>query len=101
MITRYHVTLRRNLKSIQKRGLLTSRSTGKRKAVWCVTKDRLTWATMHVARRHNVALDELVVLHISLDGTRLSVGPAQSWFYTADVPPESILSVSQFMLVSQ
>jgi RNA:NAD 2'-phosphotransferase (TPT1/KptA family) len=100
MRTLYHVTLRRNLRSIKRKGLKRSYSTGKRQAVWLVEKECQTWAAMHVAKRHGVRIDQLIVLTVQVPAECLYRGSANTYYSTADVPPESIITVAAYALVS-
>lgn len=63
----YHATPRKNLKSILKRGLLTSKSRGKRAVIWLHSDDNWTWAISHVAKRHGVSESDVVLLCIDID----------------------------------
>jgi hypothetical protein len=66
----YHVTPQDNDASIEARGILPEKSRGKRKRSWFVCAERLPWAIKHVARRHGVAEDEIVVYLIPLTSAR-------------------------------
>jgi len=59
----YHVTHRRNLASIQKKGLLAAKATGKRACVW-LSIDPSSALADHVAHSHGWRKDCLVVLTV-------------------------------------
>lgn len=65
--TLYHVTLRKNIKSILKNGLSPKRARTKYKSVWYVSKENVSWAIEHVVRRHNVRdKKQLVVIEATV-----------------------------------
>ena len=55
-----HATLRKNLPSILRLGLLTSKSQGKLPAVWVHAKAKSSWATIHTVERHGGRVEEVV-----------------------------------------
>ena len=58
----YHVTHRRNIASIDTRGLLPAKSTGKEQAVWLVSRSLVPWALGHTAaKRGRGPITKLVV----------------------------------------
>lgn len=63
---RYHVTARRNLKSIRKEGICPWYAKGKLQASWYVRVGRIHWAMRHVSERHGIPLDELVVIRVNV-----------------------------------
>lgn len=94
----YHATLRKNLASIKRRGLLTRYHRLKTPAVWFYQKGRDAWAILHMLTRHAVQLDEIVVLEVSIPRTGL-VRSAQAglWFTRSDVPPDCIRAVRAYV----
>jgi len=57
----YHVTPKSNLKSIKRNGVLPSLAQGTFKASWYVSIDLIPWAINHVARRHKVRHEDLIL----------------------------------------
>lgn len=65
---RYHWTSTSNLKSIATSGLDPANARGTLRVVWCCEWERVLWAVGHVARHHETAPDEMVLLRIRIDG---------------------------------
>lgn len=88
---RYHWTPRSNLKSIAKLGLDPSRASGKLRVVWCCEWSRVLWAVGHVARHHESAPDDMVLLRIRIDKvpTKASSWPCVT-LLTRRIPPSRI-----------
>jgi hypothetical protein len=61
-----HATLARNLASICRAGLLTSKSQGKLPAVWLHSPSCSAWAGWHTSRRHGGRIEAVVILEIDL-----------------------------------
>src|SRR5262249_32257326 len=61
-----HATPIRNLPSIQRHGLLCSKSQGWLKAVWLATKEKSSWAAMHVAWRHGARIEAAITLEVDV-----------------------------------
>ena len=51
-----HATLRRNLPSIDQRGLLCAKSLGRMKVVWLHAPGKTAWALLHTVRPGDVVL---------------------------------------------
>src|SRR5262245_39701968 len=54
-----HATLLRNLPSIQRHGLLGSRSQGKLPAVWLHAASKSAWAAVHTVQRHGGKIESV------------------------------------------
>jgi hypothetical protein len=54
-----HATPSRNLASIRKRGLLTSKSQGKLPVVWLHAPGKTSWALLHVVKRHGERVEDV------------------------------------------
>ncbi len=91
-----HATPSRNLASIQRLGLLTSKSRGKLKVVWLHAPSRTNWATLHVSNRHGVRLEDVVVLTINVPRSWLRRGKAKLWYSLRDIPPGRLGKVLTF-----
>lgn len=74
----YHWTPRHSLASIAKSGLDPEYARGKLKVVWSCGESRIGWALSHVARHHETAPDDMVLLRVRIDGmpTKPSSWPA-------------------------
>ena len=55
-----HATLARNLPSILKAGLLTSKSQGRLPVVWLCSPGQSSWATLHTVKRHGGRVETVV-----------------------------------------
>jgi len=63
----YHVTISSNLDSIWADGIDPHYSKGKFEATWYVSQERLLWAVLHVADRHDCKLDDIFVIAVNID----------------------------------
>lgn len=82
----FHITTVSRLPGIKRQGLLPSKALDKRKAVYAVHEDQGTWALSHVAARHKVELDELVVL-IVVDDEHHWVKGGKNYFWNPRTIP--------------
>lgn len=97
----YHATTAERLPSIIRKGLLTSKSTGTRKVVWCCRQKLVPWACMHVANRHKATIKDVVVIVFKAVRKALRHHGKGLWYSTESIPPESIQQVLTFALVSR
>src|SRR5206468_2513414 len=91
-----HATPRKNLASIQRHGLLCSKSRGKRKVVWVHAASKTAWATLHVVKRHGGRVEDIVVLEVEVPRSWLRRSRRGLWYSAADVPPGLIRRVILF-----
>ena len=68
----YHATPKANVESILKDGLLPHLTNGKIKATWFHTKSRRHWAIAHTQKRHNLGLDDIVILSVNIPRAKLT-----------------------------
>ena len=61
-----HATPSRNLRSIQKLGLLTAKSKGRLKVVWLHAISKSEWALLHTVKRHGGRVQDVVVLTVDV-----------------------------------
>src|SRR5438128_632886 len=61
-----HATLRKNLSSISRHGLLCSKSQGRRRVVWLHAPSRSAWAVLHTIKRHGGRVEDVVILEIQV-----------------------------------
>jgi hypothetical protein len=85
-----HATPARNLPSILKSGLLTSRSKGKLPVVWGCSPARSSWAVLHVIKRHGGRVETTVVLEVDVPRSWLRRSRKGLWYTNRDVPPDRI-----------
>ena len=95
-----HATLRRNLASIMRRGLLCWKSRGKMPVVWLHTPTATPWATVHVVRRHRGRVEGVVILEVDVPRGWLRRNRKRLWCGTGDVPPGRIRRVIDFAEVA-
>jgi hypothetical protein len=91
-----HATLARNLPSIIKAGLLSSKSQGKLAAVWLCSAAKTLWATGHVVRRHGGRIESVVVLEIDVPRRWLRRSKKGLWYSRHDIPPDRIRGIVTF-----
>jgi hypothetical protein len=91
-----HATLARNLPSIIRAGLLTSKSQGKLPAVWLCSAAKTLWAGWHVVRRHGGRIESVVVLEIDVPRRWLRRSKKGLWYCRYDIPPERIRGIITF-----
>ena len=85
-----HATLRRNLASIMRRGLLCSKSRGKMRVVWLHTPTASAWATVHTVERHGGRVEGVVILEVDVPRGWLRRNRKRLWYSTQDVSSSRI-----------
>jgi hypothetical protein len=95
-----HATLRRNLPSIRRRGLLCGKSQGKLPVVWLHTSLATAWAAVHVVKRHGGRIEGVVVLEVEVPRGWLRRSRKRLWYSTEDVPPGRIKRTIDFAEVA-
>jgi RNA:NAD 2'-phosphotransferase (TPT1/KptA family) len=95
-----HATPARNLSSILKRGLLISKSKGKRKAVWLHVAAKTSWAVLHTIRRHGGSVEQIIVLDVNVPRRWLKRSKRGLWFCPRNIPPERIRDAVTFARLS-
>jgi hypothetical protein len=91
-----HATPARNLNSILRAGLLTSRSEGKLPVVWLCSPAKSSWAVLHAIRRHGGKVESTVVLEVDVPRRWLRRSRRRLWYCPRDVPPERVRRVLCF-----
>jgi hypothetical protein len=96
-----HATPARNLPSIIKAGLLTSKSQGKLPVVGVCCRAKTAWAALHTVRRHGSRVEGVVILEV--DGPRrwLRRSKRGLWYCPRDIPPERIRGVVTFAALAR
>jgi hypothetical protein len=85
-----HATPSKNLPSIFRHGLLTSKSQGKQKAIWLHTAALSGWAVVHTARRHHVAIEGVAILEVRIPRAALRRSRPGLSYCLRDIGPERI-----------
>jgi hypothetical protein len=91
-----HATLLRNLPSIERRGLLCSKSKGRLPVVWLHTPAKSTWALLHTIRRHGGRAEAVVILLVDVPRAWLRKSRKGLWYSTRDIPADRIRRVFSF-----
>src|SRR5437868_4118022 len=85
-----HATPKRNLSSINKSGLLCSKSQGKLTVVWLHATGKTPWAALHTVKRHGSRVETDVVLEMEVPRRWLRRSKRGLWYCVCDVPTERI-----------
>ena len=96
-----HATLARNLPSIIKAGLLTSKSQGKLPVVWVCCRAKTAWAALHTIRRHGGRAENVVILEIDVPRSWLRRSKRGLWYCPQDIPPDRIRGVVTFAALAR
>ncbi|HEY1190451.1 MAG TPA: hypothetical protein VGE74_22650 [Gemmata sp.] len=90
-----HATPARNLPSIMRRGLLSAKATGAKKAVWMCSPGLVWWAVLHTSRRHHCSTDAVAVIEIDVPRSWLKRAKGKGRWHSGglDVPPARIVGV--------
>jgi hypothetical protein len=91
-----HATQKRNLPSIERLGLLTSKSKGKLPVVWLHAPTKTAWASLHTVKRHGGRVEDVVVLEVSIPRRWLRRNRRGLWYCTKDIPASRFLSTIRF-----
>jgi hypothetical protein len=92
-----HATPARNVNSILKAGLLTSKSKGRTPGVWLCSPARSSWAVLHVVRRHGGRVETTVVIECDVPRSWLRRSRNKGlWCSTRDIPPDRLRRVLAF-----
>ncbi len=91
-----HATIVRRLPSILQRGLLCSRSRGRRKVVWLHTPNKTGWATLHTVKRHGGRVEAVVVVEVNVPRSWLRRSRKGLWYCIHDVPADRVRQVRTF-----
>ncbi|MBI1913604.1 MAG: hypothetical protein HYS12_02445 [Planctomycetes bacterium] len=92
-----HATPLRNLPNIQRHGLLCAKSQGRLKAVWLATKEKSSWAAMHVAWRHGARIEAVITLEVDVPRSWLRRSRKGLWYCTRDIPADRIRRLFGFV----
>ena len=93
----YHATLASNVANIKAHGLDPALATGKIKAVWLHTRSKHAWAILHTQKRHNVALDQIVIIKVDVKRSDLTRRWRGLWSCAATITQiESITQATAF-----
>jgi hypothetical protein len=91
-----HATLARNLSSIDRGGLLCSKSQGKLPVVWLHAPSKTPWAMLHTVRRHGGRIEAVAVIELSVPRGWLRKSRRGLWYCRRDIPAYRFRKVSNF-----
>ena len=91
-----HATLIRNLPGIERRGLLCSKSKGRRPVVWLHSPAKSFWATLHTLRRHGGRAEAVIILLVDVPRAWLRRNRKGLWYSVHDIPADRIRRVLSF-----
>ena len=92
-----HATSLSNLQNIQRHGLRCSKSQGRLKAVWLATKEKSSWAALHVVERHGGRTEAVVTLEVDVPRSWLRRSRKGLWYCTRDIPAARIRRLFGFV----
>jgi len=91
-----HATLIWNLPGIERRGLLCSKSRGRRPVVWLHSAGKSFWATPHTIRRHGGRAEAVVILLVDVPRAWLRRNRKGLWYSVRDISADRIRRVLSF-----
>jgi hypothetical protein len=83
-----HATLRRNLPSIGRHGLLFSKSQGRLPVVWLHAPSKSSWAVLHTIKPHGGRAEGVVIIEVDVPRSWLRRSRKKLWYCGRDIPPE-------------
>ena len=99
MVTLIHATTAQRLAGIRLRGLLPSKASGRRQAVWLAAESMDRWAVEHVLGRGH-KLTDLVLLTVEVPADWIRGFRHDGLFYCMRrIPPTAIRRVTRFAAV--
>jgi hypothetical protein len=81
-----HATLLCNLPSVQRRGLLCSKSQGKKPVVWLHASSKTPWAMLHTVKRHGGKIEAVVIVEATVPRSWLRRSKRGLWYCVRDIP---------------
>jgi hypothetical protein len=98
-MTLYHVTHIRNRESIDRRGLLPEKSTGRELSVWMVTKSLIWWAIIHTVQKPGRGpIDKLIVYKCEVPRNKLRRYGKRTWRCFETVRPVSVVPAMAYAM---
>ena len=83
-----HATPLRNLRSIQRAGLLCSRSQGRLPVVWLHSPALSRWAGLHTVERHGGRVQDVAIVEVHVPRGWLRRSRKGLWYCPRDLPPD-------------
>src|SRR5947209_18749726 len=82
-----HATPLRNLASIQRTGLLCSRSRGRLPVVWLHCASKSSWAVLHTVKRHAGRVEGVIIIEVDVPRSWLRRSRSRLWYCPRDIAP--------------
>jgi hypothetical protein len=96
-----HATPIRNLASIQRFGLLCSKSQGKKKVCWLHTVSKSSWAVLHTVRRHGGRVQDVVIIEVEVTQRALRRSKRGLRYSVKDIGPNQLRRIIGFAELSK
>lgn len=87
IVTLYHATTRAAAPDCWRQGILTRMAKGAMRAVWLVPENRVHWAILHTQKRHGVSLDDVRVISVKIDSSRVKSHGGGRHYTLQDIEP--------------
>lgn len=88
----YHATTVQRLAQIREQGLRVACAdpAAKIKGCWLHTSSQSAWAVVHTQRKHGATLEEVVVVAVEVQRSRLTRFRTGLWYTRQDIPASAI-----------
>lgn len=97
----FHTTLKKNLPSIRKHGLLVVKSQGKLPAIWLHAAYKTQWAFLHTVRKHGGRIEDVVTIEVGIPKGETRRSAVPGLFSTLqDIDPTLLGGETSFRQVS-
>ena len=83
-----HATTLRYIPSIERGGLLCSKSQGRMPVVWLHSPAASSWAVLHTIKRHGGKVEGVVLIEVEVPRSWLRRSRRGLWYSKRDIPPE-------------
>jgi hypothetical protein len=84
-----HAAILRNPPCIERRGLLCSKSKGRKEVVWLHTAAASSWAALHTVKRHGGRVEQVIILEVYVKRRHLPPRPQGAVVQRARHPARS------------
>jgi hypothetical protein len=91
-----HATPRKNMASIERHGLLCSKSQGRLQVVWVHAPSKSPWAALHTIERHGGRIEDVVIIEVDVPRSWLRRSRKRLWWCDRDIAPERFRRVIDF-----
>ena len=88
----YHTTLKSNLESITEKGIDPSFARDAEKVIYLHTRSRTEWAILHIGKRYNATLEDIIVIVVNVPRSKRSRTHQGLW--TTSEPITTCVSIT-------